>query len=290
MKRLFNHIINIIVLLLIFLPTVVNANIICNDGTVSPSCGDCHRGCCSHHGGCSNGSGTGGTTNYYSNNNSSSNISNHVTQPSIVKEIPKSNDASLKKVTIDNENIDIDNSMIYSTTKERVSIYVVANDDKATTEYDNSIELNIGDNFVYIKVIAEDGNVKDYKLDIIRERILSSNTNIKIIIDDEEVEFNSYKSKTIYLSNSKSEINIKYKLEDQNAKVKIIGNENLKVGKNEVIVNVTAENGAEQDYVIIIEKYGKKEGMSFDIVFAIIIIGLFVGIGYLVYLFIKKIS
>lgn len=31
-------------------PTV--DNIICNDGTVSPTCQDCHRGCCSYHGGC----------------------------------------------------------------------------------------------------------------------------------------------------------------------------------------------------------------------------------------------
>ena len=42
------------VFLLFFLlcPVVVNANIMCNDGTRSPSCGDCHQGCCSHHGGC----------------------------------------------------------------------------------------------------------------------------------------------------------------------------------------------------------------------------------------------
>ena len=31
---------------------VVNANIICNDGTRSNSCTDCHQGCCSRHGGC----------------------------------------------------------------------------------------------------------------------------------------------------------------------------------------------------------------------------------------------
>lgn len=24
----------------------------CNDGSRSPSCSDCHQGCCSHHGGC----------------------------------------------------------------------------------------------------------------------------------------------------------------------------------------------------------------------------------------------
>ena len=30
----------------------VSAGIICNDGTRSNSCNDCHQGCCSRHGGC----------------------------------------------------------------------------------------------------------------------------------------------------------------------------------------------------------------------------------------------
>lgn len=34
------------------LPISVKANILCNDGTHSPTCQDCHQGCCSHHGGC----------------------------------------------------------------------------------------------------------------------------------------------------------------------------------------------------------------------------------------------
>lgn len=46
-------IILVIILLLIF-PISINANIICNDGTISNSCQDCHKGCCSRHGGCTN--------------------------------------------------------------------------------------------------------------------------------------------------------------------------------------------------------------------------------------------
>ena len=44
----------VITLLTIFIinPIRVFANIKCNDGTISPSCSDCHQGCCSHHGGC----------------------------------------------------------------------------------------------------------------------------------------------------------------------------------------------------------------------------------------------
>lgn len=30
----------------------VELNVRCNDGTISPTCEVCRRGCCSHHGGC----------------------------------------------------------------------------------------------------------------------------------------------------------------------------------------------------------------------------------------------
>lgn len=42
----------IFVCLLFVFPTFVKANIICNDGSQSPSCSYCHPGCCSWHGGC----------------------------------------------------------------------------------------------------------------------------------------------------------------------------------------------------------------------------------------------
>lgn len=45
----------LIICMFIF-PVFVNAGIVCNDGTVSRTCNDCHRGCCSRHGGCSSSS------------------------------------------------------------------------------------------------------------------------------------------------------------------------------------------------------------------------------------------
>lgn len=47
---------NFIVLIIVFsiFPMIVNANIMCNDGTTSPTCENCHQGCCSYHGGCAN--------------------------------------------------------------------------------------------------------------------------------------------------------------------------------------------------------------------------------------------
>ena len=48
--------VNIVVLFFLFilllLPIVINANVLCGDGTTSDKCSVCGHGCCSHHGGC----------------------------------------------------------------------------------------------------------------------------------------------------------------------------------------------------------------------------------------------
>lgn len=84
---------------------------------------------------------------------------------------------------------------------------------------------------------------------------------------------------------NEDKINIQYELEDENAKVKIIGNENLKEGTNEIIVKVIAENGEEQDYTIVVEKYNKTTELLVDIIFAMVPIA---GIGLLIFYLIKK--
>lgn len=43
-----------IIILILFSFLVVNANVICNDGTTSKKCSYCRRGCCSRHGRYSN--------------------------------------------------------------------------------------------------------------------------------------------------------------------------------------------------------------------------------------------
>lgn len=63
MKRILIYLIFVCPL---FIPTIVKANIICNDGTISKSCQDCHQGCCSRHGGCTNNPNTGESNDSYS--------------------------------------------------------------------------------------------------------------------------------------------------------------------------------------------------------------------------------
>lgn len=248
MRKTFNNII-LFVFTIIFIPSIVSANIVCNDGTTSPSCVDCHRGCCSKHGGCSNSSSSSSSSNE-KNSSSSTSTNKKPTTPQVVK----SSDTSLKKITIDEEDITIAADMAYNTTKESVIILVVANDSKASLDYEKNPDLTIGENIIDIKVTAENGDIKDYKLNITREKILSDNKNIKIFVDRKEITFDLFKSDTINISSDEENIDITYELEDFNANAEIIGNENLQTGHNEIIVRVTAENGETQDYILIIEK------------------------------------
>lgn len=207
MKKYFYKIVELGILILLF-PILVNANIVCKDGTISDSCVDCHRGCCSHHVGCSNNtsSSTSTSNETNTNNNSSSektnsnnnnNTNNNVVEKPIIVEEPKSSDATLKEVTIDDEKIDIAGEMSYTTNNENVSINAIANDNKAKVDYVESAKLVIGDNIINIKVTAENGKIKEYKLNIIREKILSNNKNINIKVNGEEVTFNKYKTEPI---------------------------------------------------------------------------------------------
>lgn len=238
---------------IIFIPNIVSANIVCNDGTISPSCTDCHKGCCSKHGGCSSSSSSSSSSSKKSSTSTSTN--KKTTTPKVVK----SSDTSLKKITVDEEDITIANDMVYETTKESVIILVVSNDSKATLDYEKNPNLTIGENVINIKVTAENGNVKNYKLSITREKILSANKNIKIFVDGKEVTFNLFRSDIINISNDKEKIDITYELEDSNANAEIMGNENLQVGHKEIIVRVTAENGETQDYILIVEKEDLKK-------------------------------
>ena len=69
----------ILLLVVVLFPITVRANIVCNDGTTSPSCADCHQGCCSHHSGCA-------TYSSESNYRSNTTIRKHTVAPYTIKE------------------------------------------------------------------------------------------------------------------------------------------------------------------------------------------------------------
>lgn len=167
--------------------------------------------------------------------------------------IPKNNDSSLKEITIDNEKIDVGETMEYKTTKEKITLNIVANNELAKVEYDDINNLELGNNIINIKVTAEDTSVTKYVLIIVREKELDTNTDIQVKIDNEVIEFNDYKY-TLEVKNNVDKLDIDYTLSSESAKVVIEGNEKFVTGKNEVKIIVTAENGDIQEYIITVTK------------------------------------
>lgn len=217
-------------------------------------------------------------------NNSSSNTTNNSETIILKQEEIKSNDNSLKEINIDGKLFDKLDDIEYSTTKEKVIITAITNDEKATYEVKNNSILSVGENIITIEVKAEDGTIKTYNINIIRERILSSDIGLKVIINDEEVKFDNYKA-TVYVSSSVSNIDLDYTLDDEKAKIEMDKLDTLKTGDNELKIKVIAEDGTEQIYEIIIHKYTHTE----DIIYNTISLALLGGLGYGIYFIIKKI-
>lgn len=239
------------------------------------------------------------SSNSSSNNNSNessnqnNNLSNSSSNNTITKneattskeETPKSNDNTLKVIIIDDKEFEVTDDIEYSTTNEKVNIRVETNDDKATYEIKNNSTLFIGDNKITIEVKAEDGTIKNYNININRKRILSSDTGIKVIIDEKEVNFTDYKA-TVYVESSIKSTNFDYTLNNENAKAVVDEISKLKTGNNIIKIKVTAEDGTEQNYEINIYKYSKIE----DVIYTILGFAFLSGIVYGIYYVIKKIK
>lgn len=108
--------------------------------------------------------------------------------------------------------------MTYKTNKKNINIDIEANDSKATIEFDNS-ELKIGNNEIVIKVIAEAGTTKEYKLIVTREETLSNVIIKKFILGSSEVKFKNNKASIDKLANESS---FEYSYELSNVKAKLL--------------------------------------------------------------------
>lgn len=279
----------VVCLMCLFIPSVVSAHPGNTDGS---GCHKCNTNCTKwglntgeYH--CHNGNNYTNSRGQAFNSNgslisggSSSNTNSNNQIPTL-KPNPKSSDNTLRLVTIDGDNIEVSDKMSYKTKKEKIEILVETNDNKATYNISNS-SLSVGKNTIDINVTAENGDVKNYSLVVDREK-LSNNTNIKISVDDEEVDFILRKA-DINVSSDTKNLNYKYELEDKNSQVKVDGNKDLKFGKNIVFFTVTAEDGTEVKYELTVNKYTKAD----EIMGVILGLATMGGIGYGIYYFIKK--
>jgi len=222
------------------------------------------------------------TNNNSSNNTTSSNSNTNKNEPS-KNENKKSSDNTIKTITIDGESYNSFDNIVHVTSSENVNIEVTTNNDKATYDIKNIEPLVFGDNYISIVVTAENGLTKTYNIIVNKERELSSETGIEVIINDEKVVFKQYEA-TINVDSSITKLDIDYTLKDEKASVEMNEIGELESGDNILMIKVIAENGIQQEYKITIYKYSKTE----DIIYTTIGLGVLGGSGYGIYKIAKK--
>ena len=138
-----------------------------------------------------------------------------------------------------------------------------------------TIKLNEGENLIRIKVKAENEQIRTYNINVLRKKSETqkkeTTTNIKISTEknNKKLSNNNYLNEIIInnisLNFIKEEyevlttvpyetntVNFHLKTEDKKATYKVVGNEELIVGKNIFDVKVTAEDGSVRNYQVIV--------------------------------------
>ena len=152
----------------------------------------------------------------------------------------------------------------------KLSIAASQEHSRATVRIVGNEELQVGDNTVEIIVTAEDGSTSTYKIYATRALpelnlqtlsicyIDENNQKVEIKLEPQFV-FNTYEYKSLEkLSYTVKELQVDAIANRENAKVEIIGNKEIKAGKNEITIKVTLPNeeGLEKQktYKITIER------------------------------------
>lgn len=162
-----------------------------------------------------------------------------------------SNDPTLKSLTVNGNNITVSDKMEFQTYDETATIIATPNYQYAKIEYEQNKKLEIGNNNITIKITGTGGLTKTYELNIIRNKVLSANNNIKeITIEGKKYQFKDNKINDLFVTSNQKTLNIKVTPEDKNSKITIKNNENLKAGDNTITIICQAENGSTQEYYI----------------------------------------
>lgn len=194
----------------------------------------------------------------------------------------RDSDSSLKNIKLSNGKLTFDkNTLEYKVTVEykidKMIIEATPNSDKAKVNITGNEELSVGDNIFKINVEAENGKVTIYTINIVRkeqgEKISNNNSIKSITIKNHSIDFKSNVYKYTVKANEK-ELDLTITLDDENATYKIFGNENLKNG-SEIKIKVTAENGEEKTYTLVIKK--SNLGLIIGIICIIALIGSGIG-------------
>jgi len=192
-----------------------------------------------------------------SNNNTSTSTNKPSTNTNVEKENESaeknekeekiSNDASIKSLKVNGKDVDVSDNMFTETSKKMLILKVNTNSKKAKVSYEQK-ELVMGENEIIIKVTAEDGTEKEYKLIVKRVEGEGTATFIELSIGTYDIEFDNYKA-SILLTKGETLDGISYKLSVENAIVKLYLNDkevddikNLKGDNILTLVTIDGDN------------------------------------------------
>lgn len=191
----------------------------------------------------------------------------------------KSNINKLSDIKVSNGNINFNEDILnYNLTVENdvtsIKVDAILKDNRASyldSYGPRTVNLSVGKNLIQIKVKAENEETKTYTLNVTRKQKKvnidskkSSNNYLSYLkIKESNIAFNKelleYQVSVPY---DTAKINVEYKTEHSKSKTNISGNRDLKVGKNIVIITVTAEDGSTREYKILVTKKEEEQTLS----------------------------
>lgn len=170
----------------------------------------------------------------------------------------ESNNKNLKSLTISGDykltpafNKDVtEYSLNVASDINSIDIKAVAEDDNAKVTIKGNDKLLMGENTVEVKVTAEDGTTRTYKINVTKGDTENNDLGLglsELTIDGYTLtpEFGTgvYEYKLDISNPSITSINVNAKSNDENAVIEIAGNEELKLGENIVTILVKSEDG-----------------------------------------------
>ena len=207
-------------------------------------------------------------TNTYRVNVTAENGSTRTYTININREDTRSSNNNLKSLTLSKGNLNFNKSTTtynVDVDKDTSSVKIEASLEDVKASFENgfgprTINLNPGNNTIYIKVRNEIGNVKTYTININREDGKSSDSTLKEIkLSEGKIDFKT--DVLEYKVNVEYDVNT-FKIDalptDGKSKVNITGDEKLKVGENTFTITVEAENGKITTYIVKVTR--KEEG------------------------------
>ena len=179
------------------------------------------------------------------------------------EEPEKSNNKELKSLTVEGymltpefSNDVTDYSLTINDDVDSLEITAEPADEKAEVEIIGNSNLLIGDNTIQVKVTAEDGTIRTYRINVTKgsqvEFGLTSLT-IEGYALTPEFDENTYEYTLEINDPSVTSLNINTEVSDENATVEITGNTNLQVGRNIITILVKSEDETENaTYQVIV--------------------------------------